>query len=1146
MNRRIQSVFAKAPAFASGLAGLLLLAIPNLHASVKYIGDAIITGTSTDQSGLPATILEDGVSPENALNGFGSGLAFAGGNTFYALADRGPNKVAYTGGTAVDNTTTYPNRFQQFSINFTPVGSPDGSGHYAAYTVSATNTGTTLLKNPQGTQYTGISTGIANGLRLDSEGIRVAPDGTIWVSDEYGPYLRHFNRLGLQIGQLTMPTGFTIANTDPIGANEISGNTLGRVTNKGMEGLAISPDGKILVGMMQSPLIQDGGSSGTNDRIVVWDLTNPSAAPKQYLYQLDSTATAISEIVAINSHKFLVDERNSAAGASGIKKLYLVDFNQATAPTDLATTSYNGTTTANGLPTAGTPSGVTPLAKSLFADIGALLTAGGAFTTDSANFKTDLPDKIEGYSWGPDLPDGRHVLLATNDNDFVQPATTAGGAVTGKGYPNYIFAFAVDASDVPDFQQETFDAQAAANTIDHIIVVYQENWTFDGLYGSFPGANGIASASTASTTQINRLTGNALSGDAANAYNNPAFVPSAGSATTAQTTNPPPPLTADSASGVADTRVPSNTNTLQPYLLSSYITPTAVTGDIYHRYWQEQFQIRGTIVDPVHGFSEAQNNAGFVTWSDNPGLVMSRYDATNLPEGLLAQQYTMCDSFFHSAFGGSFLNHQFFVAAAAPVYNGMPTTNNGNIAYLDANGVFVMNTSGTANGKFARDGSITPVVGDQITVTLNGTSTPVTIGQSNTQAYVAPSGTYFDKHYVVNTTRSLNLAGNGENGNTPPYLVSLLPSQNDSNPTNTGGDTRPYIPTIGDVLSAANVSWKWYSGGWDLIKAYSGSNPSPTTSPSYASVNATNQFQYHHQPLAYYDNYAPFDTTHTVPASMVGGFAGAGTSGLSYGQSGVTRAQNSAAHIQDETNFFTDISNNTLPAVVFIKPVGVNNEHPGYAALQTGQAHVASIIQALQANPALWAHTAVIITYDEHGGRWDHVTPPTRDIWGPGERVPCIVISPLAKKGYVDHTSRDTSSILSTIEQRWNLPALNSRDASATTFFDVFSLLDVARGSLTVNRRTNTVAQPVTITNRGSSAIAGPIVLAIDNLSSNTSLTNSAGATANNAPAGSPYVTVSTNGLAAGASVTVTLQFTLPTSGSVTYTTRTITGTSAP
>ncbi len=686
-------------------------------------------------------------------------------------------------------------------------------------------------------------------------------------------------------------------------------------------------------------------------------------------------------------------------------------------------------------------------------------------------------------------------------------------------------------------------AADALSNIDHIIVIYQENWTFDGLYGNFPGANNLANASTASTTQIDRLNGAALSSELGGTYNNPAYVPSGSSATQAQTTNPPPPLTADSASGVADTRFPLGLNTLVPFLASNYVDPTMLTGDIYHRYWQEQFQIAGAISSNGTD-SRSGNNSGFVTWSDNPGLVMSHYDATNLPEGLLAQQYTICDNFFHSAFGGSFLNHQWLIAAASPVYNNMPTSNNGNIAYLDSTGLFVLNANGSAAGKFVRDGSITPVAGDQITVTLNGVSTPVTLTAANTQAYDGAAGTMFDKHYVVNTTRSINLGGNGENGypgNGGTPLVSLLPSQNDSNPTNANSDTRPYIPNIGDTLSQNNVSWKWYSGGYNDMKTYSGSNPVQTTSPSYASVNANEQLQYHHQPFVYFDNYAPFDTAHTVPTAYVGGFAGVGTTGLSVGQSGVTRAQNSAAHVQDETNFFTDVQNNTLPSVVFIKPVGVNNEHPGYAALQLGQQHVASIVQAVQNNPALWAHTAIVITYDEHGGRWDHVTPPARDIWGPGERVPCIVISPFARKGFVNSTPLDTSSILSTIEQRF-VPGqhTNTVTANAATLANVFTALDIERSGYTVNRRTTKVTQTVAVTNLGNTTVTGPVQLVLDNLT-NSTLTNATGTTANNLPA-SPYITVSTGDIPAGATVTATLQFALPSSGGITYSARTVTG----
>ena len=289
---------------------------------------------------------------------------------------------------------------------------------------------------------------------MDSEAIRVAPDGTVWISDEYGPYILHFDRNGNEIGQLALPPGFQISNPGPTATYEAANNTTGRTTNRGMEGLAISPDGNTLVGMMQSSLTQDGGLTGTNDRILVYDLTNPTAAPKQYLYQLDSTATPISELLAINSHKFLVDERDGNGGATGIKKLYQVDFNQATAPTELTTTAYSGTTASNGLPATGTPSGVVPLQKTLFADIGAILNSATPSPFTAVNGKNGLPDKIEGYSWGPDLPDGRHLLLATNDNDFVQP-----GGAAGAGYPNYIFAFAVDSADVPDFQAQKFNSQ---------------------------------------------------------------------------------------------------------------------------------------------------------------------------------------------------------------------------------------------------------------------------------------------------------------------------------------------------------------------------------------------------------------------------------------------------------------------------------------------------------------------------------------------------------------------------------------------------------------------------------------------------------------------------------------------------------------
>ena len=125
-----------------------------------------------------------------------------------------------------------------------------------------------------------------------------------------------------------------------------------------------------------------------------------------------------------------------------------------------------------------------------------------------------------------------------------------------------------------------------------------------------------------------------------------------------------------------------------------------------------------------------------------------------------------------------------------------------------------------------------------------------------------------------------------------------------------------------------------------------------------------------------------------------------------------------------------DIAAGTLPAVTFYKPIGTDNEHPGYANVLTGDQHAAQIIQAIEKSP-LWSDTVIIVTYDENGGLWDHVAPPKVDNWGPGTRIPAIVISPFAKRGFVDHTVYDTTSILKFIETRHGLVPLGDRDAAA-------------------------------------------------------------------------------------------------------------------
>jgi acid phosphatase len=489
-------------------------------------------------------------------------------------------------------------------------------------------------------------------------------------------------------------------------------------------------------------------------------------------------------------------------------------------------------------------------------------------------------------------------------------------------------------------------------SIKHIIVIYQENWSFDSLYGLFPGANGLAQSSTTSLNQTDRFD------QPLNAQYGKPFDLVSGSL---MLTTPPQPINNDVSPAIVDTRFTVGLDTLLPYdvLKNSTLQPNDTTGDIVHRFWHEQSQIDQGAMD------------WFVTWSDNPGLAMSYFDATNMPEGLLAQKYTMADNFFHAAFGGSFLNHQFLVSAAAPVYPNAPA---GMQAVLDTDGQLLVNPT---SGKIVHDGNITPIGGPSFTV----------------------AGATFDKNYAVNTIFSANLV--------PTFSTlgsaSLLPSLNDSDPADAA---RPYIPTIGDRLSAAHVSWKWYSGGWDNALASTASNPANNGAvPSPAPVDPL--FQWHHQPFAYYDNYAPWKNGIRNPVS--------------------------ASHLQDENHFFRDLKNEHLPAVSFIKALGPDNEHPGYAGLLQGQQHVANLVKAVQ-NSDYWEDSLIIVTYDEHGGRWDHVTPPpSNSIWGDGTRVPAIIIGPFAKRAFVDHKQYDTLSILKTIEERFGLEPLSALDAQATS-----------------------------------------------------------------------------------------------------------------
>jgi hypothetical protein len=387
----------------------LLLTTGSAQSAPTLIGVGCIPGNATDLSGLTDK-LEDG-SPHNQLGGFGSALAYTGsGNLYVATPDRGP----------ADGTTHFIDRYHVMRIEV----SPDG-------TVVPTLVQTTLLANEKGEYFTGSATAFdaANStasLRLDPEGVRVAPNGNLVISDEYGPFVYEFSPQGKRLRSLPVPQKFLITHPGVTTAAELPPTeTTGRQSNRGMEGLALAPGGK-LYGIMQSPLIQDHGlddtnkRKGTNNRIL--EIDPATGATRELLYPMEAAGNGVSEILAINDSEFLVLERDGNAGAAAaFKKLFRIKLADAT---DISIVT---------LPQTGIPDGVKPVTKSLFLDL-----LAPEYKLAGATF----PEKIEGLAFGPDLPDGRHLLLVVNDNDL------------SAANPSCIYAFAVDPAELPNFQPQ--------------------------------------------------------------------------------------------------------------------------------------------------------------------------------------------------------------------------------------------------------------------------------------------------------------------------------------------------------------------------------------------------------------------------------------------------------------------------------------------------------------------------------------------------------------------------------------------------------------------------------------------------------------------------------------------------------------------
>jgi len=512
--------------------------------------------------------------------------------------------------------------------------------------------------------------------------------------------------------------------------------------------------------------------------------------------------------------------------------------------------------------------------------------------------------------------------------------------------------------------------------IEHFVVIYEENHSFDNLYGGWEGVNGLSSADAAHTAQVGQ-SGTPYTCLMQNDVNltSPPLAPTC----TDTTTGTPFTSHFTNAPFSIEQYIPANAQTCpQPgvfapngLLPSPANLPGGCTRDIVHRFYQEQYQLNG-----------GQQNR-YPTGSDAVGLTQGYYDTKALPIYTYLHShhhphYAIADNFFQAAFGGSFLNHQWLIAAASPVYAGAPANLH---SILDTNGMPTSYPLYKATG---------PVSDQALTQACPGLATRAC------------------GDYAVNTIQPTSQPTSSNPVKLPPQTSA----------------------TIGDRLSAAGVSWAWYSGGWSNAAGRkndpgwtNGTGPTcsdPNSSPNPAWPYCPNKvFQFHHQPFVYYAPYVE------------------GTPG-------------NVEHLRDEAEFMQLVGSSgkqcNLKAVSFIKPIGLENEHPGYTSVSRGSSHLVELLKSIEGSKCA-KDTMVIVTYDEFGGQWDHVSPPGQgnnngphDAMGPGTRIPALILAPHIHGNFVvDHTSHDTTSILATIEHRFGLAPLSTRDAQVADLSSVFN-----------------------------------------------------------------------------------------------------------
>jgi len=504
------------------------------------------------------------------------------------------------------------------------------------------------------------------------------------------------------------------------------------------------------------------------------------------------------------------------------------------------------------------------------------------------------------------------TILRQGRRSFLKSvAATGGGALLASRFAPLARAAASPPADINGLREK----------IDHIIVIYQENRSFDHYFGAYrpPGGAAVANLLDKDGIVDQRFTG--LQKSAAGApyvylpvpYQLPGF-----------------------ANALLENR---------PFPLAPYIAPgDNVPWDPMHHFFRMFAQIDGGAMDRFvalalggkHSLVDEgplSNPAAMMSAQSTPsGAVLGFYTRKDLPAyHHLADEYVLFDQFFQAMSGGSTGNSLYLVAARSAQWQKPPQK---------------------------KIGSLDPPVFDR---------------------------PYDKAGILINDVPPIN-------GPTEVFMgpIDLCPPPEEQT-----------YPNIGDRLNAAGLSWAWYNEGWNAVKPWA---LKTAFGPGDGSIVVDTPAMYlpHHNPFQYFPSWF---------------------------------ANVKAGHMRDREDFLEDAKAGRLPNVAFLKATGEHDEHPANSAPRWGEAWVMSLLTAIGGS-RLWGKSAVVITYDEGGGFWDHVAPPTPDPYGCGTRVPTLLISPWARRGFIDHRTADTTSILALIETRFGLQPLHTRDAAAYNLLD--------------------------------------------------------------------------------------------------------------